>query len=134
MSTLRTVEENIGFGLKHGKIAGNKLFGRSSFTRKQIKYKVQEVLELVGLEGTEECYPHELSGGQQQRVSLARALTPQPELILLDEPLSNLDAQVRDRLRSEIRSILKVAGISAIFVTHDREEALAISDQIAVMC
>ena len=81
----------------------------------------------------EERYPHELSGGQQQRVSLARALTPQPALILLDEPLSNLDVQVRQRLRTEIRSILKAAGISAIFVTHDREEALAICDRIAVM-
>ncbi len=130
-----TVEENIAFGLKSRKTASNhKLFGTSSFIQKQIKFRVKEVLELVGLEDLEKRYPHELSGGQQQRVSLARALAPQPALILLDEPLSNLDVQVRHRLRIEIRSILKAAGISAIFVTHDREEALAISDRIAVMC
>ncbi len=129
-----TVEENIAFGLKCQQTANNKIFGLSSFVRQQIKFRVQEVLELVGLEDLEERYPHELSGGQQQRVSLARALTPQPALILLDEPLSNLDVQVRQRLRTEIRSILKAAGISAIFVTHDCEEALAISDRIAVMC
>ena len=130
-----TVEENIAFGLKCQQTANNNsLFGLSSFIRKQIKFRVKEVIELVGLEDLEERYPHELSGGQQQRVSLARALTPQPELILLDEPLSNLDVQIRQRLRTEIRSILKAAGISAIFVTHDREEALAISDRIAVMC
>ena len=87
----------------------------------------------MGLSGLEKRYPHQLSGGQQQRISLARALAPQPSLILLDEPLSNLDVQVRHRLRGEIRSILKAAGTSAIFVTHDREEALAISDRIAVM-
>ena len=129
-----TVEENIAFGLKCQQTANNRLFGLSSVVRQQIKFRVKEVLALVGLEDLEDRYPHELSGGQQQRVSLARALTPQPALILLDEPLSNLDVQVRQRLRTEIRSILKAAGISAIFVTHDREEALAISDRIAVMC
>ena len=129
-----TVAENIAFGLKCQQTSSNKIFGTSSLVRKQIKFRVKEVLELVGLEGLESRYPHELSGGQQQRVSLARALTPEPELILLDEPLSNLDVQVRQRLRTEIRSILKAAGTSAIFVTHDREEALAISDRIAVMC
>ncbi|VEP13056.1 Spermidine/putrescine import ATP-binding protein PotA [Hyella patelloides LEGE 07179] len=121
-----TVADNIAFGLK-----GKKSFGRLS--SKDIKYRIGEVLNLVGLSGLEKRYPHELSGGQQQRVALARALAPRPALILLDEPLSNLDVQVRHRLREEIRRILKAAGISAIFVTHDREEALAISDQIAVM-
>ena len=121
-----TVAENIAFGLK-----GKKSFGRLS--SKDIKRRISEVLDLVGLSGLEKRYPHELSGGQQQRVALARALAPQPALILLDEPLSNLDVQVRYRLREEIRRILKAAGISAIFVTHDREEALAISDKIAVM-
>ncbi|WP_275575006.1 ABC transporter ATP-binding protein [Neosynechococcus sphagnicola] len=87
----------------------------------------------VGLEGLEHRYPHELSGGQQQRVALARALAPQPSLILLDEPLSNLDVQIRLRLRQEIRDILKATGTSGIFVTHDQEEALSISDQVAVM-
>ena len=122
-----TVAENIAFGLKNqSKIFSNK-------NKARIGQRVAEVLELVGLSGLEKRYPHQLSGGQQQRISLARALAPQPNLILLDEPLSNLDVQVRYRLRAEIRSILKAAGTSAIFVTHDREEALAISDKIAVM-
>jgi iron(III) transport system ATP-binding protein len=121
-----TVADNIAFGLK-----GKKSFGRLS--TQEINARIGEVLNLVGLTGLEKRYPHELSGGQQQRVALARALAPQPALILLDEPLSNLDVQVRHRLREEIRRILKAAGTSAIFVTHDREEALAISDKIAVM-
>ena len=123
-----TVAENIAFGLK--KQGKNIFFNQKKV---QIVKRVAEVLELVGLSGLEKRYPHQLSGGQQQRISLARALAPQPTLILLDEPLSNLDVQVRYRLRAEIRSILKAAGTSAIFVTHDREEALAISDKIAVM-
>ena len=126
-----TVRENIAFGLKNqhskSKPTNKKIFNQ------QIDRRVAEVLELVGLRGLEKRYPHQLSGGQQQRISLARALAPQPALILLDEPLSNLDVQVRHRLRAEIRAILKAAGTSAIFVTHDREEALAISDKIAVM-
>lgn len=124
-----SVAENIAFGLKgkRNQPNGNKL------PAKEINYRIGEVLSLVGLVGLEKRYPHELSGGQQQRVALARALAPQPDLILLDEPLSNLDVQVRHRLREEIRRILKTAGTSAIFVTHDREEALAISDKIAVM-
>jgi iron(III) transport system ATP-binding protein len=117
-----TIVDNIAFGL------------RQNSTRDRIKKRVAEVLELVALTGLEKRYPHQLSGGQQQRVALARALAPQPALILLDEPLSNLDVQVRQRLREEIRNILKAAGTSAIFVTHDREEALAISDRIGVMC
>ena len=123
-----TVAENIAFGLKN---QGKSIFSNKNKVR--IAQRVAEVLELVGLSGLEKRYPHQLSGGQQQRISLARALAPQPALILLDEPLSNLDVQVRYRLRAEIRSILKAAGTSAIFVTHDREEALAISDKIAVM-
>jgi iron(III) transport system ATP-binding protein len=127
-----TVAENIAFGLKRQqKNSGKGLFSRQN--QPQIKQRVGEILQLVGLEGFEQRYPHQLSGGQQQRISLARALAPEPALILLDEPLSNLDVQVRHRLRAEIRAILKAAGTSAIFVTHDREEALAISDKIAVM-
>ncbi|MBX9253793.1 ABC transporter ATP-binding protein [Desmonostoc muscorum CCALA 125] len=114
------VAENVGFGLKH-------------FPKQQIQKRVAEVLALVRLEGLEKRYPYELSGGQQQRVALARALAPQPQLMLLDEPLSNLDIQVRLRLREEVRDILKAAGTSAIFVTHDQEEALAISDIVGVM-
>ena len=126
-----TVGENIAFGLKNQNRKGI-LSNKKNFNN-QIKQRVREVLELVGLIDLEKRYPHQLSGGQQQRISLARALAPQPALILLDEPLSNLDVQVRHRLRVEIRTILKAAGTSAIFVTHDREEALAISDKIAVM-
>jgi iron(III) transport system ATP-binding protein len=126
-----TVAENLAFGLKRqNKDARNGLFSRQ---QPQAKERVAEVLQLVGLTGLEQRYPHQLSGGQQQRISLARALAPEPALILLDEPLSNLDVQVRHRLRAEIRAILKAAGTSAVFVTHDREEALAISDKIAVM-
>ncbi|MGL5879268.1 MAG: ABC transporter ATP-binding protein [Xenococcaceae cyanobacterium] len=117
-----SIAENIAFGLK------------KQLTRDRLQKRVAEVLELVALKGLEKRYPHQLSGGQQQRVALARAIAPQPSLILLDEPLSNLDVQVRQRLREEIRSILKAAGTTAIFVTHDREEALAISDKIGVMC
>ena len=127
-----TVAENIAFGLKHQSKTGKGLFAYQD--RSKIQQRVGEVLELVHLKGFERRYPHQLSGGQQQRISLARALAPQPTLILLDEPLSNLDVRVRHHLRAEIRAILKAAGTSAIFVTHDREEALAISDKIAVMC
>lgn len=127
-----TVEENVAFGLKNQKQNQGIFSNKKSFNN-QVKQRVTEVLQLVGLTGLQKRYPHQLSGGQQQRISLARALAPQPALILLDEPLSNLDVQVRHRLRAEIRAILKAAGTSAIFVTHDREEALAISDKIAVM-
>ena len=128
-----TVEKNIAFGLK-GKNQNQTGFkGINRLSDSEIKQRTNFVLDLVGLSGLGKRYPHELSGGQQQRVALARALAPQPALILLDEPLSNLDVQVRHRLREEIRRILKAAGTSAIFVTHDREEALAISDKIAVM-
>jgi iron(III) transport system ATP-binding protein len=118
------VADNIAFGLKNKKPRPN---------REQIKARVSEVLNLVGLSGLERRYPHELSGGQQQRVALARALAPQPALILLDEPLSNLDVQVRERLRHEVRTILKSTNTAAIFVTHDQEEAMAIADTIGVM-
>ncbi|MFS8908314.1 ABC transporter ATP-binding protein, partial [Synechococcus sp. OH2] len=102
-------------------------------TAQQARERAYEVLRLVGLEGYVHRYPHELSGGQQQRVALARALAPRPSLILLDEPLSNLDVQVRYYLREEIRKILKQTQTSAIFVTHDQEEALSLSDWVAVM-
>jgi iron(III) transport system ATP-binding protein len=120
-----TVRQNIAFGLKH-----RRLHPESKMRQTHI---IREALERVGLSGLENRYPHQLSGGQQQRVALARALAPCPALILLDEPLSNLDVQVRLRLRQEIRYILKQAGLSAIFVTHDQEEALGIADQVVVM-
>lgn len=118
----------------HLTLLQNILFGLRGWGRRESQDRVQTLIKLVGLQGMESRYPHELSGGQQQRVALARALAPQPSVILLDEPLSNLDAQVRIRLRQEIRGILKETGTSAIFVTHDQEEALAISDRVAVMC
>lgn len=95
--------------------------------------RVREVLELVGLSGLENRYPHELSGGQQQRVALARALAPGPEVILLDEPFSNLDASLRHRVRREVKAILREAKATSLFVTHDQEEALSMSDKVAVM-
>ncbi len=118
-----TVFGNIAFGLKT-------LCNRN---KASIHARVMDVLNLVGLGGFQHRYPHELSGGQQQRIALARALAPNPKLVLLDEPLSNLDVQVRLHLRQELRTILKAAATSAIFVTHDQEEALAIADQVAVM-
>ncbi len=118
-----TVAKNVAFGLRN----------LGKHTTLDIKKRTVEAIALVGLEGLENRYPHELSGGQQQRVALARALAPRPALILLDEPLSNLDVQVRLRLRQEVRDILKFTGTSGVFVTHDQEEALSISDWVAVM-
>ncbi|MGH8935508.1 MAG: ABC transporter ATP-binding protein [Acidimicrobiia bacterium] len=112
-----TVAHNVGYGL----------------ARSERTLRVAEVMELVGLSGLERRMPHQLSGGEQQRVALARALAPIPEVILLDEPFSNLDAPQRDRVRREVRAILLEAGITAVFVTHDQEEALAMSDVVAVM-
>ena len=121
-----SVVENVAFGLKQ-------LSKRGQLPKQQISVLAVEAINLVGLSGMERRYPHELSGGQQQRVALARALAPRPPLILLDEPFSNLDVQVRLRLRQEVRDILKGVGASGIFVTHDQEEALAIADKVAVM-
>ncbi|OLP15730.1 ABC transporter ATP-binding protein [Leptolyngbya sp. 'hensonii'] len=121
-----TVAQNVAFGLQQRR-------RKQRVTSGQVKQQVLEAIAQVGLAGLEQRYPHQLSGGQQQRVALARALAPQPALVLLDEPLSNLDVQVRLRLREEIRTILKSAGTAAVFVTHDQEEALSISDRVAVM-
>ena len=101
--------------------------------RRPDRARVERALETVGLGGLGKRNPHELSGGQQQRVALARALAPTPDLILLDEPFSNLDAGLRDRLRQEVREILMRAGVTALFVTHDQAEALSIADTVAVM-
>ncbi len=114
-----SVAENIGFGLHS--YSGNK------------KRRIGTVLDLVGLNGLEERMPHELSGGQQQRVALARALAPEPVVVLLDEPFSNLDAALRVRVREEVRAILREAEATAIFVTHDQEEAFSLVDQVAVL-
>jgi len=95
--------------------------------------RVTEVLDLVGLAGLEHRRPHELSGGQQQRVALARSLAPSPTVVLLDEPFSNLDAALRAEVRSEVRDLLRGAGVSALLVTHDQDEALSLADEVAVM-
>ena len=115
----------------HMNVARNISYGLSDDAKRG--RRVTEVIDLVGLGGLDYRYPHELSGGQQQRVALARALAPQPEVILLDEPFSNLDAALRDRVRREMRAILSETETTAVFVTHDQEEALAMSDTVAVM-
>lgn len=114
----------------HMTVLGNIKYGvpKGDHTR-----RLEHVLDLVGLKGLENRMPNELSGGQQQRVALARAIAPKPEVILLDEPFSNLDASLRERVRRELRAILIEGGITAVFVTHDQEEALATSDIVAVM-
>jgi iron(III) transport system ATP-binding protein len=112
------VAQNVGYGVRD----------RAKRTR-----RVADMLDLVGLAGEGNRLPHELSGGQQQRVALARALAPDPALVLLDEPFSNLDAALRVRVRGEVRSILGEAGATALFVTHDQEEALSLADRVAVM-
>ncbi|MEP7133302.1 MAG: ABC transporter ATP-binding protein [Chloroflexota bacterium] len=117
-----TVAQNIGFGLSIRKEP-----------EAAIKERVQEMINLINLEKHADKYPYQLSGGQQQRVALARALANRPQVLLLDEPLSALDAKIRVSLRAEIRAIQKRLGITAIFVTHDQEEALSISDRIVVM-
>ena len=117
----------------HLDVGRNIAFGLHTLAKPQRAARVREVLALVGLEDMQRRYPHELSGGQQQRVALARALAPRPQLLLLDEPFSNLDVDLRERLAHELRSILKIAGATALFVTHDQLEAFAIGDSIGVM-
>ncbi|HET6450155.1 MAG TPA: ABC transporter ATP-binding protein [Spirochaetia bacterium] len=117
-----TVARNIGFGLR---VAGR--------PGSEISRRVDEMLELIHMSEFRERYPHQMSGGQQQRVALARALAIRPSVLLLDEPLSALDAKIRVRLRAEIRAIQRSLGITTIYVTHDQEEALSISDRIVVM-
>lgn len=114
------VAQNIAFGLRH-------------MPRSAQKQQVEHMIEAVGLQGMQARYPHELSGGQQQRVALARALAPHPSLLLMDEPFSNLDVELRERLSLEVRDILKKEGITGILVTHDQHEAFAISDKVGVM-
>jgi len=117
----------------HLTIAGNVGFGLASQPAPERTIRVTELLETVGLADQAAKYPHELSGGQQQRVALARALAPKPELLLLDEPFSNLDVELRERLSLEVRGILKSEGMTAILVTHDQHEAFAMCDEIGLM-
>ncbi|QLD84359.1 ABC transporter ATP-binding protein [Natronomonas halophila] len=111
----------------------NIAFGIQEWDEAEREERVDELLELVGLKSHGEKHPEELSGGQQQRVALARSLAPEPSVLLLDEPFSNLDVDLRVEMREEVRSILKKAGVTAISVTHDQEEAMSISDRVAVM-
>lgn len=115
----------------HMTLFKNVLYGISK--EKNKNERAQEVLNLVGLGGMEDRYPHQLSGGQQQRVALARALAPNPSLLILDEPFSNLDAMLRMQLRNEIFEIVKATGVTAIFVTHDTQDALAVADEILIL-
>jgi len=115
-----TVEDNVGFGLPRA-------------ARHGPRARAADVLALVGLAGFESRYPHELSGGQQQRVALARALAPSPALMLLDEPFSNLDADLRAQMRDEVERILRETATTAVFVTHDQEEAFTLADRVGVL-
>jgi putative spermidine/putrescine transport system ATP-binding protein len=117
-----TVRQNLGFGLEMRKVAGG-----------EMERRVGDVLSMVQLGGMEQRYPRQLSGGQQQRVALARALVIEPKLLLLDEPLANLDAKLRDEMRFFIRSLQKRVGITTLYVTHDQAEAMVMSDKIVVM-
>ena len=117
-----TVADNVGFGLRVRKRP-----------KDQIRKRVGELLELINLPDKGDRYPWQLSGGQQQRVALARALAIEPEVLLLDEPLSALDAKIRVALRKEIRSIQRQLGITTVYVTHDQEEAMSLSDRVVVM-
>ncbi len=115
-----TVEQNISFGLK-------------SLLNSEQHARTQQILELTELKNQDKKYPHQLSGGQQQRVALARALAPKPEILLLDEPFSSLDPDLREQVATEVRKILKHENVTAILVTHDQHEAFAIADEIGVM-
>ena len=117
----------------HLNVADNIAFGLSGHSAEARKARVAELLALIGLPDYGGHYPHQLSGGQQQRVALARALAPKPELVLLDEPFSNLDADLRTRLSKEVRSLLKQENTSALLVTHDQQEAFAMADKIGIM-
>jgi iron(III) transport system ATP-binding protein len=118
----KTVYQNVSFGLEVRRVA-----------RRDIRARVARVLELVNLAGLEERFPGELSGGQQQRVALARSLVVEPRILLLDEPLSNLDAKLRERMRWELKDLQRRTGITFVYVTHDQAEAMALSDRIAVL-
>jgi iron(III) transport system ATP-binding protein len=115
-----TVGNNIGFGLRH-------------LSERERGVRVRSLLALIGMASLEDAYPHQLSGGQQQRVALARAMAPRPELLLMDEPFSSMDAELREQLAREVRDIVKQEEITALLVTHDQYEAFAMADEIGVM-
>lgn len=130
--------ENRGVGMlfqdyalfPHITVAGNVKFGLKGYSKEEKERMVQDVLKLVNLSGFEKRYPHELSGGQQQRVALARAIAPNPSLLLLDEPFSNLDANLKEKIRKEIGEIIKKANITSLIVTHDKEDAKVLADRM----
>lgn len=115
-----SIADNIGFGIRH-------------LSKKSQQIRISELLTLIGLEGFESRYPHQLSGGQQQRIALARSLAPKPHLLLMDEPFSSMDIELREELAREVRSILKHENITAILVTHDQQEAFTMADSIGVI-
>ena len=137
--TLPTEERRIGLVFQdyalfpHLDVAANVAFGLRGMGRVERDARVHELLEAVGLDALARKFPHELSGGQKQRVALARALAPRPQLLLLDEPFSNLDVEMRERLSLEVRAILKSLGTTALMVTHDQHEAFAMADAVGVM-
>jgi ABC-type Fe3+/spermidine/putrescine transport system ATPase subunit len=118
----RTIGQNVAFGLRMRKVP-----------KDEIAKRTRHMLDIVGLPGVEDRYPHQLSGGQRQRVALARALVIEPSILLLDEPLSNLDAVLRKRMRLELREIQRRLGITTVFVTHDQDEAFEMSDRVVLM-
>lgn len=135
--SLAAEQRNIGMVFQdfalfpHLNVAENVAFGIAKQANKQ--HRVTELLQLVGMQGKDKAYPHKLSGGQQQRVAIARALAPRPDILLLDEPFSSLDAELREQLASQVRNILKTEGCTALMVTHDQHEAFAIADHIGVL-
>ncbi len=117
----------------HMTVAQNIKFGLKNMNKKDKDIRLKEVLELIDMEKFHARYPYELSGGQQQRVALARAIAPKPALLLLDEPFSNLDADLQVKIRGELKKIIKRTGITSIFVTHDKKDSRAIADRVVVL-
>lgn len=117
----------------HMNVAKNIMFGLKKMDKTQREKKMLEMLRLVNLEEYKDKYPHELSGGQQQRIAIARAIAPSPSILLLDEPFSNLDANLQSKIRTELKEIIQKANITSIFVTHDKEDAKALADKVVVL-
>jgi iron(III) transport system ATP-binding protein len=137
--SMPTEDRNIGmifqdFALfPHLSVAGNIRFGLKSWSSREQQERTQELLAMIGMPAYGQAFPHQLSGGQQQRVALARAMAPRPEILLMDEPFSSMDIDLREQLAREVRDILKQENITAILVTHDQNEAFALADEICVM-
>ncbi len=117
----------------HMTVAKNIMFGLKKMNKNDKEKRMMDMLKLVNLESHKDKYPHELSGGQQQRVAIARALAPNPSILLLDEPFSNLDANLQEQIRTELKEIIQRANITSIFVTHDKEDAKALADKVVIL-